>query len=152
MNDESEPVGPEVLLELERRAGAPALREQLELRLREQIRAGRLSPGAKMPSSRSLAAALQVSRGVVLEAYGQLSAEGYLTASQGAPTRVAPGPSTEPPPLASGHAAGPLRLRLQPPAPGPRCVSASELGPVDPRRPAGDLVRRARGGRSAGHA
>ncbi len=41
-----------------------------------------------------------MSRGVVLEAYGQLVAEGYLVASQGAPTRVASGPSSELAPLA----------------------------------------------------
>jgi GntR family transcriptional regulator / MocR family aminotransferase len=36
---------------------------------------------------------------VVLEAYTQLIAEGYLTASQGAPTRVARTPGTERPPV-----------------------------------------------------
>lgn len=40
-----------------------------------------------------------MSRGVVLEAYGQLTAEGYLTASQGAPTRVAHASTVERPPL-----------------------------------------------------
>lgn len=52
-----------------------------------------------MPSSRALAAELAISRGVVLEAYSQLIAEGYLAASQGAPTRVALAASTERPPL-----------------------------------------------------
>lgn len=93
----TEPVGPELLVALE--PGAGPLHEQLEHRLRAQIRAGQLAPGTRLPSSRSLATALRVSRGVVLEAYGQLTAEGYLTASQGAPTRVAAAPSTERPPL-----------------------------------------------------
>jgi GntR family transcriptional regulator / MocR family aminotransferase len=98
---EKEPVfGSEVLLELER--GAGALHEQLELRLREQIRTGRLAAGTRVPSSRSLAEELGVSRGVVLEAYGQLVAEGYLVARQGAPTRVADTPSAELAPLAAG--------------------------------------------------
>jgi GntR family transcriptional regulator/MocR family aminotransferase len=44
---------------------------------------------SKLPSSRSLAGELGVSRGVVSEAYGQLAAEGYLRARQGAPVRVA---------------------------------------------------------------
>jgi GntR family transcriptional regulator/MocR family aminotransferase len=92
--------GPGLLVELERGAGG-SLHEQLELRLRELIRSGRLAPSARMPSSRTLAAELRVSRGVVLEAYSQLVAEGYLTASQGAPTRVAAGLGAEPGPAAA---------------------------------------------------
>lgn len=53
----------------------------------------------RLPSSRSLAADLGVSRGIVLEAYAQLTAEGYLTASQGTPTRVATAASAERPPV-----------------------------------------------------
>jgi GntR family transcriptional regulator/MocR family aminotransferase len=99
--DETEPVvGPELLVELE--PGAGPLHEQLELSLREQVRNGRLTPGTKLPSSRALAAELGVSRGVVLEAYGQLTAEGYLVAGQGAPTRVAMTAVAERPPLATG--------------------------------------------------
>jgi GntR family transcriptional regulator / MocR family aminotransferase len=78
-----------------------ALHEQLELWLRDQVRTGRLATGTRLPSSRSLAAALGISRGVVLEAYSQLVAEGYLTASQGAPTRVAPTSGSERPPVAA---------------------------------------------------
>jgi GntR family transcriptional regulator/MocR family aminotransferase len=65
------------------------LHEQIERSIREDVRAGRLTAGARLPSSRSLAAELGVSRGVVSEAYGQLAAEGYLLAGQGAPVRVA---------------------------------------------------------------
>jgi GntR family transcriptional regulator / MocR family aminotransferase len=102
MGKESEPVtgGPRLLIALERH-GAGSLHEQLEQRLRELIRSGRLAPGARMPSSRALASELGISRGVVLESYAQLVAEGYLTASQGAPTRVALTPSTEAPPAAA---------------------------------------------------
>jgi GntR family transcriptional regulator/MocR family aminotransferase len=80
--------GPRLLVELTRADGA-SLHEQLEQSLRDQVRSGRLAPGVRLPSSRALAAELGISRGVVLEAYAQLTAEGYLTASQGAPTRVA---------------------------------------------------------------
>jgi len=80
--------GPRLLVELERGGEAP-LHEQIERSIREDIRAGRLLAGARLPSTRSLAVELGVSRGVVSEAYGQLAAEGYLLASQGAPTRVA---------------------------------------------------------------
>ncbi len=97
--DESEPVaGPGLLVALDRAAG-PALHEQLERWLRDQVRVGKLGPGDRLPSSRALAAELNVSRGVVLEAYAQLSAEGYLTASQGAPTRVAGTFGLERPPV-----------------------------------------------------
>ncbi len=95
MSIEREPV---VALALERGGGA-TLHEQLEQRLRDLVRQGSLSPGARLPSSRALALELGVSRGVVLEAYSQLAAEGYITASQGSPTRVALAPSVERPPV-----------------------------------------------------
>ncbi len=63
--------------------------EQLERTLRAAIRDGRLAPGARLPSSRALAAELGISRGVVTSAYGQLAAEGYLESRQGAPVRIA---------------------------------------------------------------
>lgn len=99
MGYERGPVGSladvELLLTLERhrgassRTGAPLpLHEQLEQALREHIRAGSLPAGTRLPSSRSLAIRLGVSRGVVSEAYGQLAAEGYLTSRQGAAVRV----------------------------------------------------------------
>src|SRR5436305_14779790 len=96
MSDQTGPVssGPDLLVALDRDSSEP-LHEQLERRLREQVRSGRLAPGSRLPSSRALASELGVSRGVVLESYAQLTAEGYLTASQGAPTRVALMPSGE---------------------------------------------------------
>jgi GntR family transcriptional regulator/MocR family aminotransferase len=57
---------------------------------------------------------LGVSRGVILEAYGQLVAEGYLVASQGAPTRVASSPRSELPPLATGALEPRYASRLDP--------------------------------------
>jgi len=69
------------------RGGAP-LRAQLEEQLRDAVRSGRLAPGLALPSSRALARELGVSRGVVVDAYAQLGAEGYLVARQGAPTLV----------------------------------------------------------------
>jgi GntR family transcriptional regulator / MocR family aminotransferase len=71
------------------RDGELPLHEQIEAAIRADIRAGRLAAGAALLSSRSLAAELGVSRGVVTEAYGQLAAEGYLLTRQGAPVRVA---------------------------------------------------------------
>jgi GntR family transcriptional regulator / MocR family aminotransferase len=71
--------------------------EQLEHTLRDAIREGRLQAGARLPSSRSLASELGISRGVVTSAYEQLVAEGYLETRQGAPVRVAPGMRAHPP-------------------------------------------------------
>jgi GntR family transcriptional regulator / MocR family aminotransferase len=76
----------ELLLGLDRASGG--LRAQLEEQLRAAVRGGQLAPGAVLPSTRALARDLGVSRGVVVEAYDQLVAEGYLAARQGAPTRV----------------------------------------------------------------
>lgn len=95
----------ELLVEFE--PGAP-LHRQLERQLREAVRAGRLRPGLPLPASRLLAEELGVSRGVVVEAYSQLIAEGYLAARRGAGTVVAhsseyrenlarPSEATEPP-------------------------------------------------------
>ncbi|MGH2822419.1 MAG: GntR family transcriptional regulator, partial [Thermoleophilaceae bacterium] len=70
-------LGPEILLELDRERTEP-LRSQLERGLRDAIRSGRLQPGERLPSSRELARELAVSRGLVLECYSQLQAEGYL--------------------------------------------------------------------------
>ncbi len=65
-------------------------RAQLESGLRDAIRAGRLLPEARLPSSRALASELGVSRRLVVEAYEQLAAEGYVLARRGSGTRVAP--------------------------------------------------------------
>ena len=80
--------GPELLVPLDRDAAAP-LRAQLEDGLRRAIRTGRLPAGERLPSSRELARQLGVSRGLVQDCYGQLHAEGYLTARVGSATRVA---------------------------------------------------------------
>jgi GntR family transcriptional regulator / MocR family aminotransferase len=77
--------GVDLLLELpgtRRRAG-------LEDALRDAVRGGRLAPGTPLPSSRALSAELGLARNTVADAYGQLVAEGWLTARQGAGTRVA---------------------------------------------------------------
>src|SRR3954454_16274859 len=65
------------------------LHRQLEQGLREAVRTGRLAPDAILPSSRAFAAQLGVSRGIVVEAYDQLVAEGYLDARPGGTTTVA---------------------------------------------------------------
>lgn len=69
-------------------APARARGRALQAALREAVRTGRLAPGTRLPSSRELAADLGVSRGLVTEAYEQLTAEGYLRSDRGAGTWV----------------------------------------------------------------
>jgi GntR family transcriptional regulator / MocR family aminotransferase len=57
--------------------------------LRAAILAGRLQPGLRLPSTRSLADACGVSRNTAMAAYDLLSSEGYLASRPGAGTYVA---------------------------------------------------------------
>jgi GntR family transcriptional regulator/MocR family aminotransferase len=80
--------GLELLVALDRLSADP-LHRQLERALRTAIRDGRLEPGSALPSSRALASQLGVSRGIVVETYEQLVAEGYVVSHPGGSTRVA---------------------------------------------------------------
>jgi GntR family transcriptional regulator/MocR family aminotransferase len=71
------------------RASAVPLHRQLYDGLREAILSGRLRPGARLPSTRTLAGDLGASRNTVLAAFGQLLAEGYVEGRVGAGTTVA---------------------------------------------------------------
>src|SRR3954471_14804384 len=59
--------------------------------IKGQITSGQLGPGARLPSTRALAAEWGVSRTTVTAAYEQLIAEGYLETRQGARAQVARG-------------------------------------------------------------
>ncbi|GAA2075220.1 PLP-dependent aminotransferase family protein [Actinomadura alba] len=84
--------------------------------LRAGIRAGRLPAGTRLPSTRDLARDLGVSRGVVVSAYEQLLAEGFVISRRGDGTRVAPSAVAQSPP----------------PEPRPGCVrDAGGSRPVD---------------------
>ncbi|MFG1703924.1 PLP-dependent aminotransferase family protein [Nonomuraea sp. M3C6] len=67
---------------------------QIASELRDSIRGGRLTPGTRLPATRDLATDLQVSRGVVVEAYEQLVAEGFLVSRVGVGTQVTPKTAT----------------------------------------------------------
>ncbi|MFF0248374.1 MocR-like pyridoxine biosynthesis transcription factor PdxR [Streptosporangium sandarakinum] len=75
-------------LTIDRAAGGIAA--QIACELREAVRQGRLTAGERLPASRELARDLGLSRGVVVEAYEQLVAEGFLLSRVGAGTSVAP--------------------------------------------------------------
>src|ERR1700683_1094758 len=90
------------------------LRAQLQPELRDAIRSGRLRARSKLPPSRVLADELEVSRGVVVEAYSQLIAEGYLVARPGGGTRIAEAIAKHPPPpRAPAAPAPPVRYELR---------------------------------------
>jgi GntR family transcriptional regulator / MocR family aminotransferase len=74
---------------LEDRQEIPLYRQLYEW-FRRAISDGRLRPGQRVPSTRNLAAELQISRMPILGAFEQLLAEGYLETFVGAGTRVAP--------------------------------------------------------------
>src|SRR3954470_6600998 len=117
--------GPELLFTIDRESGA-GLRAQLEEQLRDAICGGRLAGHERLPSSRELARALGLSRGLVQDCYAQLQAEGYLATRRGAAARVAgsavAGPETAPEPsrpIGPRHAVADFRhgvpdLRLAP--------------------------------------
>lgn len=95
-------------IRLDRGSAVPVSR-QLEDQLRDVIRAGQLSGGTRLPSSRSLAAELGVSRPTVVVVLERLAAEGFLEMRRGAGTFVAHTPPShlplvpDPP---AGHDAG----------------------------------------------
>jgi GntR family transcriptional regulator/MocR family aminotransferase len=96
--------------------GPPSIgkRAAVETALRDAVRDGRLTPGSRLPPTRALCEQLGVSRGVVVDAYAQLAAEGYLRTRRGGGTTVAElasALSVGPPP---GRPATPIRYDLNP--------------------------------------
>lgn len=71
------------------RALRKPLHRQIYEGYRDAILERRLRPGQRLPSTRSLAAELRVSRTPVLNAFEQLGAEGYLEGRHGSGTYVA---------------------------------------------------------------
>lgn len=77
-------------IHIEKNTNIP-LMKQLYSKLRKMILKGELLEGERLPSTRLLSNQLHISRNVVLEAYDQLIAEGFLVTKQGAGTFVAEG-------------------------------------------------------------
>jgi GntR family transcriptional regulator / MocR family aminotransferase len=71
------------------RGTAKPLYRQLYEGYRDAILERRLRPGQRLPSTRSLSSALQISRISILNAFEQLQAEGYLEGRLGSGTYVA---------------------------------------------------------------
>ncbi|WP_094103991.1 PLP-dependent aminotransferase family protein [Streptomyces phaeoluteigriseus] len=114
--------------------GRRRLHDRLAHALRAAIRDGRLVEGAAVPPSRALAEELGCSRWAVTEAYGQLVAEGYLSARVGSATRVSWIPEAAPPAprVPREPARPPIRYDLAPGLPDLRAF---------PRRRWADAVR-----------
>ncbi|MFC6598226.1 PLP-dependent aminotransferase family protein [Kitasatospora paranensis] len=89
------------------------IQEAVKCRIAERI----LHPGTRLPSTRQLASDLGISRSVAVEAYEQLTAEGYLICLQGSGTRVAERPygetSTNSTPLVEREPALPVSWDLR---------------------------------------
>ena len=64
-------------------ARAEPLQEQIFARIREDIVGGKLLPGDRLPSTRVLAADLDVSRNTVMAAFEKLRLEGYVVGEVG---------------------------------------------------------------------
>lgn len=72
-----------------RRGNTPIFR-QIYKRVIEGILGGSLKPGASLPSARTLASELSISRGTVEEAYGMLASEGYIVRRRPNGTLISP--------------------------------------------------------------
>lgn len=119
MDRATEPPGDEargardLLVRAELRHGR--MRQDLAGALRADIQDRRLAAGTTLPASRRLATALGVSRGVVSDAYDQLTSEGYLRVRPRAAPVVAE--VAGPPPPAAEPAAASWRYDFNPVAP-----------------------------------
>jgi GntR family transcriptional regulator/MocR family aminotransferase len=118
---------------------------QLYRRYREAIAAGKLRPGDRVPSVRSLASELSLARGTVEMAYQMLANEGYFLARGAAGTVVSP---------RLGSLAKPSHTKLPVPtvhaSPHPQAM-ASEALPFQLGLPALDAFPRKAWARLAGH-
>ncbi len=108
---------PEIVLDA---ALSTPLYQQLYGRLRAAILAGQLERGARLPSTRTLASELGVSRNTVALAYDQLLMEGYIESRVGDGTRVSP--------QLPDFVATPLPTRPRSPHPEPSGPIATRMG------------------------
>jgi len=107
--------------------------------LRDRILSGSIDPRVKLPTTRELALALQISRTTVVRAYDQLYAEGYISARVGDGTYVSAPASAltrQANPASSAPQLSQLAQRLEqrraPPAPsGAPCAFRLGLPPLD---------------------
>ncbi|HEV7647781.1 MAG TPA: PLP-dependent aminotransferase family protein [Actinophytocola sp.] len=121
------------------RASATPLAVQLAEQLRTAAGDGRLRSGDRLPSTRALAAELEVSRTVTAAAYEQLHAEGWIAGRHGSGTYV----TTEPP--------GSLRTGSRPVRRDAPADTALDLTPGSPWAGGIDTAAWRRAWRAAAH-
>ena len=144
----------ELALALDPAADAPVFL-QIARAVADDVRRGRLRPGAELPGSRALARSLGVHRNTVLAAYRELAAEGWIEATRRPRhLRLARAAGPRAPPLRRARRrpaprSRPPRLRPRPgPEPRPRAASAAPVASARPRAH-GRRPRRAPGARGA---
>jgi GntR family transcriptional regulator/MocR family aminotransferase len=130
------------------------LLRDLHRQLRAAITDGRLRPGARLPSTRALAASCGVSRNTAVAAYELLLSEGYVAARNGSGTRVADSLPLPPKAKAAAHPPGNDRRlnrvwRGRALAPRPNHPAAApysfQIGVPDPRGFPAEVWRRLSG-------
>jgi GntR family transcriptional regulator / MocR family aminotransferase len=95
------------------RTSPVALSRQLAVALRRAIADGDLTAGARLPSSRALAAELGLARSTVVGVLEQLTAEGFVAARPGSGHYVPPRPAADLAVTGSAADAAPRRLSRQ---------------------------------------
>jgi GntR family transcriptional regulator/MocR family aminotransferase len=106
---------------------------QVYSHIRDAILGGGLRPGSRLPSSRTLAADLGVSRTTVLNAFDELTAEGFLESRVGSGTRIA---STLPEALLRPDDTGPISSIVPTPTrAAERPLRLKSLFPLQPMTP-----------------
>ena len=123
----------ELPIELDTASNVP-LHRQLYSGLRAAIVDGRVTPGTRLPSTRSLAESLGVSRSTIISSFAQLHSEGYLEASTGSGTFVSAELPDEPVELPSAALRDVASIRLS-----TYGASLTEAGPLEPPRLAGTI-------------
>ncbi|WP_298750262.1 PLP-dependent aminotransferase family protein [uncultured Serinicoccus sp.] len=112
-------------------AGPGPLPHRLVAAVLDALVRGELAPGDALPSTRSAAAQLRLSRGVVVAAYDELAAAGYVEARMGGRTVVVDGADR------AARPATPTAGPVGGDAPAPDRVEEDAVGVPTP--PAGDL-------------
>ena len=79
-----------IWITVDRSLEMPLIRQVYE-QVRQRILRGELQAGERLPSTRELASNIEVSRNVIIEAYEQLLAEGYIEGHRGSGTFIAEG-------------------------------------------------------------
>ena len=105
---------------------------QIYRAIREAILSGRVAAGTRLPTTRALAAELEVSRNTVVSAFEPLQAEGYVVSRVGAGTFVAPQVGSDGEGIAAGappRAAGSCSFRDERPRHRDGALKNSATGP-----------------------